>query len=175
MGKRSDIKPLPSLERLNELFVYDPLTGDLRWKSIPANFRRAKVGDIAGTIGWKGYRVVGIDRVYYLAHRIIWKMMTGEEPADQIDHEDTDRLNNRWANLRPVTNGKNVWNSKLRKDNKSGFKGVHFKQGRWRAVLGGAVNGKKQQHLGCFATAEEAARAWCRAAEKQRGEYYREV
>jgi hypothetical protein len=49
---------------------------------------------------------------------------------------------------------------------KSGFKGVHFKRGRWRAVLGGAVDGKTQKHLGCFATAEEAANAWRIAAEK---------
>jgi hypothetical protein len=175
MGKRSDIKPLPSLERLNELFVYEPLTGDLRWKSVPKKFQRAKVGDLVGTIGAKGYRIVGVDRVQYLAHRIIWKMVTGEEPADQIDHEDTNRLNNRWTNFRPVTNGKNVWNSKLRKDNKSGFKGVHFKQGRWRAVLGGSSEGKRQKHIGCFATAEEAASAWRAAAEVQRGEYFREV
>jgi len=171
MGKRADIKSLPSLETLNELFVYDPLTGDLRWKSIPANFRRAKVGDLVGTVGAKGYLIVGVNRVQYLAHRIIWKMMTGADPVDQVDHEDTNRLNNRWANLREATNGPNVWNAKLRKDNKSGFKGVHFKLGRWRAVLGGGE--KRQQHIGCFGSKEEAAEAWRVAAEKQRGEFMR--
>lgn len=41
MGRRSDIKPLPPLERLNELFTYEPLTGEIRWKSIPPKFQRA--------------------------------------------------------------------------------------------------------------------------------------
>lgn len=172
MGIRADIKPLPSLDRLNELFVYDAASGDLRWKTIPQHFKRAKVGDLVGAIGAKGYRVVGIARVYYLVHRIIWKMVTGSDPVDQIDHIDGDRLNNRWANFRPISNGQNIWNSKLRKDNALGVKGVHLKRGRYRAVLSG--NGK-QKHIGCFATLEEAAAAWRSAASKQRGQYYREA
>lgn len=144
----------------------------MRWKSIPAGFKRAKVGDIAGTTknGKHGYRVVGVDRVYYYAHRVIWKMVTSADPEDQIDHRDGDRLNNRWVNFRPISNGANIWNSKLRKDNTCGVKGVHYKLGRWRAVLAG--NGT-QRHIGCFATKEEAAEAWRVAAEEQRGEFFR--
>ena len=172
MGKRADIKPLPPLERLNELFTYDPATGDLRWKSIPANFKRAKVGDIVGTIGAKGYRVVGVDRVYYLAHRVIWKMMTGVDPLDQVDHEDTDKLNNRWTNLREAKNGPNIQNSKLRVDNVSGVKGVHLdaRHKKWRAVI--SANGKSQR-LGRFSSIEDAARVITAARLQLHGEFAR--
>lgn len=172
MGKRSDIKPLPSLERLNELFVYEPLTGDLRWKSVPPKFQRAKIDDLVGTIGEKGYRVVGVDRVYYLAHRIIWKMMTGDDPADQVDHEDTNRQNNRWSNLRDASNGPNVQNSRLRKDNNSGFKGVCWDSthNAWLASIG--LNGK-QRKLGRFKIKGDAIAARLKAAEELHGQFMR--
>ena len=88
---------------------------------------RQHAADIANAE--KVYRVVGIRMQKRLANlfygsRLIWEMRTGEDPVAQIDRIDGDRLNNRWNNLRPATNGTNIWNSKLRKDNASGFKGV---------------------------------------------------
>lgn len=170
MGRRSDIKPLPSLERLNELFTYEPLTGDIRWKSIPANFRRAKVGDIVGTIGARGYLIVGVDRVQYLSHRIIWKMVTGADPADQVDHADTNRLNNRWLNLRDATNGPNRWNTGLAKNNSSGVKGVAQKGVGWVAYISA---GKGQQRLGYFRNKSDAIAARLKAAEELHGQFLR--
>jgi hypothetical protein len=172
MGRRVDIKPLPSLERLNELLSYDPETGALTWKSVPKGFQRAKAGDPAGTIGAKGYRVIGIDRKYYLAHRIIWKLMTGSDPDDQIDHKNTDRLNNRWENLRPVENGQNIQNSNVRKDNLSGVKGIHWDAShkKWRAVL--RVNGKTIR-LGRFSSKDDAANVIANARLSAHGEFAR--
>lgn len=165
---RSDIKPLPSLDRLNELFVYDAASGDLRWKTIPQHFKRAKVGDLVGAIGAKGYRVVGIARVYYLVHRIIWKMVTGTDPVDQIDHIDGDRLNNRWANLRAATNGQNRWNAKLSKNNSSGTKGVSWDANR--RVWAVAVNGKR---IGRFKDKQDAINVRMECAAKAHGEFLR--
>jgi hypothetical protein len=172
MGRRVDIKPLPSLERLNEIFVYDPESGDLRWRSIPKNFRRAKVGDLVGAVGAKGYRVVGIDRDYYYVHRIIWKMVTGQEPADLIDHEDINRLNNRWANLREATNGPNICNSRLRKDNSSGVKGVCWDKSHnaWVAYI---AAGKGHKRLGRFKIKDDAIAARLKAAEELHGQFMR--
>jgi hypothetical protein len=168
MGRRSDIKPLTSVERLNELFTYNPVTGELRWKSVPKKFQRAKVGDLAGTVGASGYLVVGVDRIYYYVHRIIWKMMTGIDPFDQVDHEDTNRLNNRWLNLREASNGPNVQNSRLRKDNRSGFKGVcwdsHHKA--WAATIDG-------KRIGRFKDKQDAIAARMRAAEELHGPFMR--
>lgn len=178
MGRRSDIKPLPSLERLNELLSYDAHSGVLTWKMQSATsrknigFNNKCAGKVAGTIGLKGYLTIGIEHNYYLTHRIIWKMMTGEDPADIIDHEDTDRLNNRWKNLRETANGKNIQNSKLRIDNKSGVKGVHWDawHQKWAAVL--TTDGKSIK-LGRFSSLEEATNVITQARLKAHGEFAR--
>lgn len=186
MGRRSDIKPLPSLERLRELFDYDPETGELRWRVQSGEgrsvfgFNNKCGGKIAGTVGVKGYLIIGIRysgasaATYYLAHRIIWKLMTGDDPADQVDHEDTNKLNNRWRNLRPAENGPNIQNSRLRKDNTSGAKGVQLRvrgnYRRWRAII---TANKKSTILGDFKTFEEAVAARAQAAERLHGQFAR--
>lgn len=178
MGRRSDIKPLPSLERLRELLSYDKETGILTWKVLPATsrsnicFNTKCGGKKAGTINPKGYIVIGIARKYYLAHRIIWKLMTGVDPVDQIDHEDTDRGNNRWDNLRQAANGPNIQNSRLRKDNASGVKGVHWDahHKKWRAVL--TTNGVSSR-LGRFETIEQAATVIAQARMRDHREFAR--
>lgn len=178
MGRRSDIKPLPSLERLQELLSYDEDSGLLTWKMLPATSRSSIShnnkcgGKIAGTVCARGYIMIGIGKVYYLAHRIIWKMMTGFDPLDIIDHEDTDRSNNRWSNLREAANGQNIQNSKIRKDNTSGVKGVHWDSCRrkWRAVI--TVNGAPIK-LGRFDDFEEAKNAMLSARARLHGEFSR--
>lgn len=178
MGRRSDIRPLPSLERLRELLSYDERTGVLTWKMQPTTsrsnigFNNKCGGKVAGTVGLKGYIMIGIGKVYYLSHRIIWKMMTGKDPVDQIDHEDADRGNNRWANLRQASNGPNIQNSRIRKDNTSGIKGVHWEADRrkWRAVV--TVNGK-QIKIGRFDDLVQAKTAINVARQRLHGEFAR--
>lgn len=178
MGRRSDIKPLPSLARLQELLSYDEHSGVLTWKMQPATsranigFNNKCGGKIAGTIGAKGYVMVGIAGKYYLAHRIVWKMKTGVDPLDIIDHEDTTRSNNRWFNLREAANGQNIQNSKLRSDNVSGVKGVHWDAGhkKWRAVL--RADGETIR-LGRFSSKDEAASAIANARSAAHGEFSR--
>ena len=169
MGRRAEIKHLPSVTKLNELFIYDAKTGELRWLSIPKSFKRAKVGDLVGTVGAKhGYRVVGIAGKYYYVHRIIWKMVTDSEPSHQIDHADGDRLNNRFSNLREATNAQNRWNSRLAKNNSSGVKGVCWESGRntWVAT----VNCKR---IGRFKSKQDAILARMNAAAEMHGEFVR--
>ena len=150
----------------------------LTWKMQPPTsrknigFNNKCGGKVAGTVGESGYIMIGIGKVYYLAHRIIWKMMTGADPVDQIDHEDTNRSNNRWKNLREAANGPNIQNSKLRKDNMSGIKGVHWdsQHKKWRAVI--STNGKSQR-LGRFSSIEEAANVIYAARLQMHGEFAR--
>jgi HNH endonuclease len=178
MGRRSDIKPLPSLERLEELFSYDECSGLLTWK-MQLTTSRSNIchnnkcgGKVAGTINEDGYVVVGIARKYYLAHRIIWKLKTGSDPVDLIDHEDTDNGNNRWLNLREAANGPNIQNSKIRSDNKSGVKGVFWDAPHkaWRAVL--TTNGVSVR-LGRFKSLEIATNVITQARLKAHGEFAR--
>src|SRR5687768_7944839 len=170
MGRRSDIRPLPPVERLRELFSYDPLTGVLSWKSNP-KFKGLPVGR-CGTIGRCGYLMVGIDRNYFLSHRIIWKMVTGCEPQDQIDHIDGDRLNNRFDNLREASNGQNRCNIKIQKNNKSGFKGVCWEASHkaWKAYI--SHNGT-QRKLGRFKDLSSAVEAVRCERERLHGEFAR--
>jgi hypothetical protein len=176
--RRTDIKTLPSLEVLRHLFAYNPETGVLIWRVRPnEHAKRIKMGMPVGTVGKKhGYLVVGIGRSYFLVHRIIWKLQTGADPEDQVDHRDTDRLNNRWENLRPTDNTKNIWNSRLRRDNTSGFKGVVYKPEnryrKWAAKIYVGGSGRSI-HLGSFHTPEEASAAWKRAAIVHRDEFAR--
>jgi len=166
------------LERLNALLSYDEHTGVLTWKMQPATSRSNIChnnkcgGKIAGTISEDGYVVIGIAKKYYLAHRIIWKLKTGSDPIDIIDHEDTDNGNNRWLNLREAANGPNIQNSKLRKDNTSGIKGVHWdmRHKKWRAVI--TANGKSTR-LGRFSTIQEAAVVIAQARLEMHGDFAR--
>lgn len=172
MGRRNDIRPLPPLERLNEMFSYDQESGALIWKTVPDKFRRAKTGDVAGTVSRCGYRVVGVDRKQYLEHRVIWKIMTGEDPVDQIDHVDGNKRNNAWRNLRSASNGENRWNTRIAKNNTSGVKGVCWDETRnvWVAYIG---KDSRQSRLGRFKNLEDAKYARSRAVAAMHGEFAR--
>ena len=179
--RRSDIKPLPTQAELQRLFSYDPETGRLTWRIRPTpQASHATPGQAAGTITNKGYVHIGVGAkgktIYYLAHRLVWKMMTGTDPVDQVDHIDGNRLNNQWANLRACGNRENKWNGKLYRNNKSGFKGVFFRPGQpfrpWIARLK-LKDHHKYKHLGAFETPEAAASAWREAAASLHGEFFR--
>lgn len=170
---RDDIRTLPPVEELRRLLSYDPETGVLRWLVRPhPNAKRSPPGSVAGTVGARGYLLVGIGRKQYFAHRIIWKIQTGEEPTKQIDHRDTDRLNNRWLNLRAATNGENRCNSRLPKNNRSGVKGVFWDAPHkaWRAFIG--INGERRK-LGRFKDFNQAVQTRRSAEQALHGEFAR--
>lgn len=75
--------------------------------------------------------------------RVIAKRM-GLDLSNIIDHEDRNPLNNQRNNLRSATQSQNRANSKR---NKSGYKGVDYKNNHWRAQI--RASGK-QIHLGYF-------------------------
>lgn len=155
--RRTDL----TADQVRTLLAYDPETGVLTWRQ-PMKFGQIPAGSVAGHVGLNGYRVVNINRTLYPAHRLIWLMVTGIWPGGDLDHADGQRANNRWSNLREVTRSQNNANSRLRKSNAAGVKGVYLVRGkRWRASI---RIGGRGHHLGYFATKEAAAEAYAAAA-----------
>lgn len=93
-------------DNVQELFDYDPITGDLTWKN---NRRRARAGNLVGSICGKGYRRTVYEGKAYTIHRIVWFLMEGYWP-DTIDHIDGVKDNNRFDNLRNGTQMENNQN-----------------------------------------------------------------
>ncbi len=160
-------KELPPREALLQLLCYDAETGALTWRPRPDHpaFTTRWGGKPAFTAVERGYlqgRIFG--RLYY-AHRIIWRMETGDIPND-IDHINGDRADNRWKNLRNVSRQVNLRNRALSSNNRTGAHGVSLTPyATWQAYIG---DGEKSVCLGSFRTMEEAVRAR-RLAEQRLG------
>ncbi len=133
-------------EIANRLFEYNPETGVLMRRGFMGKCISAKrlINKPAGFIHSNGYLEVNIDHANFGAHRVIWLMMTGKWPNDQIDHINGDRSDNRWENLRDVTCFENHQNQRISKNNKTGITGVSFLQSKktWHATI--YVNGKNK-------------------------------
>ncbi len=80
-------------------------------------------------------------------------------PEDlEIDHRDSNGLNNRRQNLRPATEAENIRNARLRRDNKSGVKGLSWvsRDKVWRTCV--YADGKVAfvRYFKCRSAAEQA-------------------
>jgi hypothetical protein len=96
-------------------------------------------------------------------HREILRTSRGS----QVDHRDQNGLNNQKSNLRDCTHAQNMQNR--RPSAKTGFRGVtQYRKDTWKSEI--KTNGLRI-YLGYYATAEEAARAYDRAAIKYFGEF----
>lgn len=153
---------------LTERLSCDPENGELFWLS--GQYKGKRAGWLCPAHGrtaaeWR----IRINGRNYSRGRLIWFFVTGEWPIE-IDHEDTDRLNDRWGNLRNATRMLNEANKGPYRNNKSGVKGIRFQRGRWLAAI--QVDWKRV-HLGTFETKEDAAAAYQAAAATAHGEFAR--
>lgn len=167
-------KIMPAAEFIRQCLDYDPETGSLIARARPREHFRTECGWKAANtrcagkpFGWiirmkSGitYRRCLLRNEEFLAHRVIYKLMTGNEPPYEIDHHDGDGLNNRWDNLREATHQQNQCNTKERTGT-SYPRGVYRHAFRWVAEI--SADGKKH-YLGTFATAEEAHQAYISAS-----------
>jgi hypothetical protein len=162
---RSKELPLPSQAELKKLFRYELTTGRLFWKRRPRwRFQsddryKAWNGQYADreafTTLCNGHRRGIYAGQSCYAHRIIWKLKTGEEPPE-IDHINGNPADNRWKNLRAANRAINNRNHPRRRDNSSGVTGVCARGERWIAQI---MDRGQVRHIGIYDTKEEAIAA----------------
>ena len=101
-------------------------------------------------------------------HREIMKTPKGME----TDHRNGDSLDNRRENLRISTRMQNNQNASIRKDSKSGYRGVHFFKpyNKWAVYI---QANRKSKFLGYFTDPKEAAIAYNDKAKQYFGEFAR--
>ena len=153
-------------KQLKEVLKYDPKTGIFVW--IAGRGNRMRSGDIAGGVKTNGYIEIKIDGKPYKAHRLAWLYVYGYFPENQIDHKNRIRAANKISNLREASRQCNLRNSKIRKDNKSGVRGVTWKHAnkKWQAAI--RINGidiylgvhKDLEEAACVRLAAEQAEGW---------------
>jgi hypothetical protein len=149
----------------DEVYVRIPLGGRYRDKPSIASTIVDPVDAYLAEYRWSlnhaGYALRNVQRddgTYYAVrmHRLILGLERGD--PRQADHISGDRLDNRRANLRIVTNAQNAQNMASHRDARSPYRGVHwFKpHGKWCAKV--CINGKRF-HVGYFDDELEAAEA----------------
>ncbi|HEY7296366.1 MAG TPA: HNH endonuclease signature motif containing protein [Xanthobacteraceae bacterium] len=149
--RRSDL----TAARLRQLLDYSPETGRFHWRESRGGLTAAME---AGT-GKNGYRTIHVDGLIHYAHRLAWLYVYGRHPADQIDHINRNRADNRIANLRETSQQENLWNSV--RPSASGVKGVRHRGHNWYARI---TRDGEEIHLGSYDTREEAEAAFQGAA-----------
>ncbi len=161
---------------------YNPETGTLTWLKRSGSTRAINVwnaryaGKIAGRPGNHGYVDVGLKfgavKHRYLAHILIWVLMTGELPKYCLDHRNVIKKDNCWSNLREATKAQNGHNRGLSKANTSGVRGVRYNKRKKKFIARIAYLGV-EHCLGYYKTIEEATEARTRKAKDLYGEFFK--
>jgi hypothetical protein len=150
------------IERLKELYEYDPEAGRVRFaidRKCGRGRVRCKAGELAGSVN-KGRRLLQADGVRLFEHRVVWALCKGKWPEMEIDHINGDPLDNHIENLRDVSSSVNKQNQrKARSDSSSGFLGAHWnaQAGKWQGRI--RFSGK-YKHLGFFDDPRDAHAAY---------------
>lgn len=178
------MKNQPSVEFLRECLICSVEAGTLHWRIRPqehfltrsaaTRWNDRYAGKEAGHITAAGYRTfkltVNGKRIQLFSHCVIWAMATGVWPANDVDHANTIRDDNRKENLREATRAQNKFNSGPHRDNKLGLKGVRFLRNRFQANIN--CEGKRI-YLGTFDTPEAASKAYQAASVEHHGNFSR--
>lgn len=181
-------KPLPTQKELAVMFRYDHETGKLFRNPLCAsdfpktrdprgagwvsnNYNSQFAGKEAFTFSCRqGYKCGKIHGVNFQAHRVIWKLVTGNDPI-VIDHINGDTSDNRISNLRACTVADNSRNCKKTSGSTSQFRGVYWvkRDKAWASRISDGNGGKRS--LGNYSDEDAAAHAYDAAARELHGEF----
>lgn len=146
------ITPL-SHEELLRIIEYKPESG-LLFSKVARH--KISAGELLGGIGKDGYEQIFIYGRNYRVHRLVWFYMTSEWPAQQVDHINRDRQDNRWCNLRHSSgNMEQQQNKSLQQNNTTGIIGVSKTSTGFRADIM-----HKRQNYHFYAKTSEECKAW---------------
>jgi len=121
-------------------------------------------------LGSDGYPQTNITENGRQTTRRLHQMILPKKPGKLIDHINRDKLDNRTRNLRHVTPTENVLNSKIRKNNTSGYRGVNYR--KQSQIYESRITHKGIRYfLGSYKTARQAAKAYNGAARRLHGCY----
>jgi hypothetical protein len=155
-------------EILKELIHYDPDTGIFTWKERGIKwFKRSsnckwwnsrysnkQAGHIHENSGMV-YIVIRVLKTRYQGHQLAILYEKGDF-VKEVDHIDGDGTNNKIKNLREVTHLENSKNQKLRKNNKTGFNGIDYRNKKYKVRIG---DNCERLWIGTYDTLEEAIEA----------------
>jgi hypothetical protein len=149
--------------------VHDVLLDDADYARVVAAGPWAILTSHGNTYALHSTNVDG-KRTVVLMHRFV----LGVDDSVQVDHENSNGLDNQRGNLRPATRVQNAQNRRRNKNSTTGFKGVVLdrRTGLYRARI--AADGRRVS-LGAFATASAAHEAYCSAAARLHGTFARTV
>lgn len=125
-----------------------------------------KLSQYEWMINAAGYAWSKVNNKLISMHRLIMDAPDGLV----VDHINHNRLDNRECNLRVCTHQQNVWNSKVRTTNTSGYTGVSWSSTNKRWVANITVNGKPIR-LGQYKDIDDAIAARKSAEAKYFGEF----
>lgn len=116
---------------LSDFVSYDKITGVIT--TLDENKPKERVRFFASSKAY--YKSIYVDGNDYLSHRLAFQLVTGREPYCHMDHIDGDGLNNKWDNLREVTQQENNLNKKIYSCNSTGVAGVTVRGKGFRARI----------------------------------------
>jgi len=153
------MKLLPSLDFVNKYLSYEPDTGLFRWKVTNGPC-------VAGSVaGYKtDYVRIRLKGHMYMAHRLAWLIITGEDPKEKlVHHKDINKMNNRADNLELADHSTNGCVTV------KGEPKCYQRTGRKRDCYQACFTlNRKKVLVGTFKTAEEASKAGRKARRKAR-------
>jgi hypothetical protein len=158
-------------ERLRDLLDYDPVTGIFTWRMWRGG--TAHEGSVAGSLNTSGYLLIKVEGRLYGAGPLAWLYMTGSWPDVDIDHRDLDKANNRFENLRQATRPQNIQNTRVRKTNLTGLKGVTRHRECDGYYIARITVAGERRYLGFFDCPVAAHLAYLIEADKAFGEFAR--
>ena len=142
---------------LNELFSYDPITGEIRNKTNRSN--NSKLGDLSTNLNKStGYYTVYFEGHTVCAHRVAYCLYHKSIDKDLVVmHGPGGCLDNSIKNLKLGTHTENMRDRKKSKSNTTGYTGVYRVGDKYQAQIDlGKVEGKRKRKTKTFKKIEDA-------------------